>query len=130
MKGEVLRAYVEQRLAPTLQPGDVVILDTLSAHKVDGVCQAIEARSTEPVCLTPYSFDLNLIEHLFAKLKGLLRKTAARTDAPAGNARPTFRSNPRAYRGAQASMTARNFSRAPGPRANGLTIGRSRPRAR
>ena len=79
MNGAAFRAYVEQMLAPTLRRGDVVIMDNLSAHKVDGVRQAIEARGAELLYLPPYSPDLNPIEQLFAKLKALLRKTAART---------------------------------------------------
>ena len=66
-------------LGPTLRPGDVVIMLNLSAHKVDGVRQAIEARGAELVYLPPYSPDLNPVEHLFAKLKTLLRKAAAGT---------------------------------------------------
>ena len=79
MNGEVFRAYVEQMLAPTLRPGDVVIMDNLSAHKVDGIRQAIETQGAELVYLPPYSPDLNPIEQLFAKLKALLCKAVART---------------------------------------------------
>jgi transposase len=81
MNGEVFRAYVEQILAPTLQPGDIVIMDNLSSHKVAGVRQAIECRGATLVYLPPYSPDLNPIEQAFAKLKALLRKIAARTVA-------------------------------------------------
>lgn len=55
MNGEVFRAYVVQMWAPTLQPGDVAIMDNLSTHKVDGVRQVIEARDAELVYLPPYS---------------------------------------------------------------------------
>ncbi|MCY4588989.1 MAG: transposase [Alphaproteobacteria bacterium] len=79
MNGEVFRASVEHMLAPTLQPGDIMIMDTLSAHKVDGIRQAIEARGTEFVCLPPYSSDLNPIEQLFVQLEALPRKATART---------------------------------------------------
>lgn len=79
MTGELFRAYVEQFLAPTLGPGDIVILDNLPAHKVAGVAEAIEARGAELRYLPPYSPDLNPIEQLFAKLKALLRKAAVRT---------------------------------------------------
>ena len=79
MNGATFRAYVEQMLAPVLRPGDVVIMDNLSAHKVDGVRQAIEARGAELVYLPPYAPDLNPIEQLFARLKALLRTAAART---------------------------------------------------
>ena len=66
-------------LAATLQRGGVVIMDNLSAHKVDGIRQTIEAQGTKLVYLPPYSPDLNPIEQLFAKLKALLHKAAART---------------------------------------------------
>lgn len=79
MNGEVFRAHVEQMLAPTLEPGDVAIMDNLSAHNVCGIRHAIEAQGAELVYLPPYSPDLNPIEQLFAKLKALLRKAAART---------------------------------------------------
>jgi transposase len=79
MTGTAFRAYVEQFLAPTLAPGDVVVLDNLAAHKVAGVRQAIAAAGASILYLPPYSPDLNPIEQLFAKLKALLRKAAART---------------------------------------------------
>lgn len=79
MNGTVFLAYVEQFLAPTLAPGDIVIMDNLSSHKVAGVREAIEACGASLVYLPPYSPDLNPIEQAFAKLKALLRKAAART---------------------------------------------------
>jgi transposase len=79
MTGEVFRAYVEQMLAPSLVPDDVVVMDNLAAHKVSGVREAIEAAGASLLYLPPYSPDLNPIEQLFAKLKALLRKAAART---------------------------------------------------
>jgi transposase len=79
MTGEVFRAYVEQMLVPSLAPGDVVVMDNLAAHKVSGVREAIEAAGASLLYLPPYSPDLNPIEQLFAKLKALLRKAAART---------------------------------------------------
>jgi len=81
MTGPAFRAYVEQFLAPALAPGDVVVLDNLAAHKVDGIRQAIAAAGASLLYLPPYSPDLNPIEQLFAKLKALLRKAAARTRA-------------------------------------------------
>jgi transposase len=77
--GPAFRAYVEQFLAPALAPGDVVVLDNLAAHRVDGVRQAIATARASILYLPPYSPDLNPIEQLFAKLKALLRKAAART---------------------------------------------------
>jgi transposase len=79
MTGIAFRAYVEQSLAPALEPGDVVVLDNLAAHKVDGVRRALAAVGASVLYLPPYSPDLNPIEQLFAKLKALLRKAAART---------------------------------------------------
>jgi transposase len=79
MTGPAFKAYVEQLLAPALSPGDVVVLDNLAVHKVDGVRQAIAAVGAFILYLPPYSPDLNPIEQLFAKLKALLRKTTART---------------------------------------------------
>jgi transposase len=79
MTGPAFRAYVEQFLAPALAPGDVVVLDNLAAHKVHGVPQALAAAGASLLYLPPYSPDFNPIEQLFAKLKALLRKAAART---------------------------------------------------
>ena len=79
MTGEVFKAYVEQMLAPSLSPGDVVVMDNLAAHKVAGVREAIRAVGASVLYLPPYSPDLNPIEQLFAKLKALLRKATART---------------------------------------------------
>jgi transposase len=79
INGDIFRAYVEQVLAPTLVPGDVVILDNLASHKVAGVRAAIEACGASLIYLPPYSPDFNPIEQAFAKLKALLRKQAART---------------------------------------------------
>ena len=81
INGEAFRAWVEQFLAPTLRPGDIVIMDNLGSHKVDGVRQAIEARGASLRYLPPYSPDLNPIEQFFAKLKALLRKAGARSFA-------------------------------------------------
>jgi len=79
INGDRFRAYVEQALAPTLRPGDVVVMDNLGAHKVQGVREAIEACGARLRYLPPYSPDLNPIELAFAKLKTLLRTAATRT---------------------------------------------------
>ncbi len=79
MTGAVFRAYVEQVLAPALEPGDAVVMDNLSIHKVAGVKEAIRAVGASVLYLPSYSPDFNPIEQLFAKLKALLRKAAART---------------------------------------------------
>ena len=79
MNGVIFKAYVKQVLAPTLTPGDVVIMDNLASHKVDGIRQAIEGAGAALVYLPPYSPDLNPIEQAFAKLKTLLRRAAPRS---------------------------------------------------
>ena len=79
INGARFLAYVEQALAPTLRPGDRVVLDNLSAHKVKGVRAAIEAAGAQLRYLPPYSPDFNPIEQAFAKLKALLRTAARRT---------------------------------------------------
>ena len=79
MNGEMFTAYTEIILAPTLAPGDIVILDNLPAHKVTGARTAIEAKGAFMLFLPPYSPDFNPIEQAFAKLKSILRKAAART---------------------------------------------------
>ncbi len=79
MNGVIFRVYVERILAPTLVPGDMVILDNLSSHKGDEVRRMIEARGAQRIFLPPYSPDLNPIELAFSKLKALLRKAAERS---------------------------------------------------
>ncbi len=79
MDGDAFRAYVEQVLVPDLDPGDIVIMDNLPAHRVSGVREAIEAASASLLYLPPYSPDFNPIELAFAKLKALLRAAAARS---------------------------------------------------
>jgi transposase len=77
--GEVFRCYIEQVLAPQLRPGQVVILDNLSAHFVPGIQELIEARHCRLRYLPPYSPDLNPIEQAWSKLKTQLRAAKART---------------------------------------------------
>jgi transposase len=79
MNGAWFLAYVQQVLAPTLKPGDIVIMDNLAAHKSTPVRDAVEAVGARLLFLPPYSPDLNPIENAFAKLKALLRKAAARS---------------------------------------------------
>jgi transposase len=79
MNGDAFLAYVEQVLAPELEPGDIVIMDNLSAHKVTGVRQAITEAGAKLLYLPPYSPDFNPIEMAFSKLKAILRKAAARS---------------------------------------------------
>ncbi len=79
INGLIFRIYVERVLAPTLRPGDVVILDNLGSHKGAEVRRLIQARGAELRFLPPYSPDLNPIELAFAKLKAQLRKAAERS---------------------------------------------------
>ena len=79
INGEAFLAWVEQALAPELQPGDIVVADRLGSHKVSGVRETIESQRASLMLLPPYSHDLNPIEQVFAKLKGALRKAAPRT---------------------------------------------------
>lgn len=81
MYGAAFLAWVEQVLAPTLKPGDIVVMDNLPAHKVAGVREAIEAAGATRLFLPAYSPDFNPIEMAFSKLKALLKKAAARTVA-------------------------------------------------
>ncbi len=79
MNGEGFTAYAETLLAPTLNPGDILIMDNLPAHKAADARAAIERTGATLMFLPPYSPDFNPIEQVFAKLKALLRKAAART---------------------------------------------------
>jgi transposase len=79
INGESFRTYVEKVLAPTLQPGDLVIMDNLGSHKGKAVRRAIRSAGAKLFFLPKYSPDLNPIEQVFAKLKHLLRNAAART---------------------------------------------------
>jgi transposase len=76
--GDVFLAFVEQVLGPRLQPGHIVILDNLGAHKVEGVRRLIESRGAQLLYLPPYSPDFNPIEQAWSKLKQLLRGVKAR----------------------------------------------------
>ncbi len=79
MDGPAFDAYVRTQLAPTLKPGDVVILDNLNVHKSPRAAQALAEVGAWFLFLPKYSPDLNPIEQAFAKLKILLRKAKART---------------------------------------------------
>lgn len=71
-------AFVEQCLVPNLRPGQVVVLDNLSAHKSPRVAELVEAAGARVVFLPPYSPDFNPIEMAFSKVKAMLRKLGAR----------------------------------------------------
>lgn len=77
--GEVFRAYTERLLCPTLEAGDIVVMDNLGAHKVSGIREAIEARGAQLIYLPPYSPDMNPIEKCWSKIKQALRTAGART---------------------------------------------------
>lgn len=79
MNREAFLIYVKHFLAPTLTPGDIVIMDNLPAHKGADVRRSIETTGARLMFLPPYSPDFNPIENAFAKLKALLRKAAERT---------------------------------------------------
>lgn len=79
MDGITFLAYIEHVLIRELEPGDIVVMDNLPAHKIAGVREAIEKAGASLRYLPPYSPDLNPIEMAFSKLKALLRKAAART---------------------------------------------------
>ena len=79
INGVSFRAYVEQCLVVTLQPGDIVIMDNLGSHKSQAVRRAIRSVGAKLFFLPAYSPDLNPIEQVFAKLKTMLRKAAERT---------------------------------------------------
>ena len=79
INGSLFLIYVEQVLAPTLRPGDIVVMDHLSSHKGRAIRKAIRKTGARLILLPKYSPDLNPIEQVFAKFKHLLRKAAART---------------------------------------------------
>jgi transposase len=71
--------YITEQLAPTLRPGQVVVMDNLSAHKADSIRHAIAARGCQLLFLPPYSPDFTPIEQAFSKIKAILRGLGART---------------------------------------------------
>ena len=77
---DVFKAYVQHILLPTLRPGDIVIMDNLSAHKNQEVKDLIESVGAEIWFLPPYSPDLNPIEKMWSKIKAILRTLKARTE--------------------------------------------------
>jgi transposase len=78
INGQAFRLYVETQLAPTLRPGDVVVMDNLGSHKGKAARAAIRSRGAHLLFLPAYSPDLNPIEQVFAKLKHLMRKSQPR----------------------------------------------------
>ena len=80
MDGEMFLAWTRIGLAPTLRQGEIVILDNLATHKVEGVRQTIEAAGARLEYLPPYSPDFNPIEPMWSKIKQILRSHSPRTD--------------------------------------------------
>lgn len=79
INGDIFEAYIEQFVVPELRPGDVVVMDNLSAHKRTSIGSLIAGVGAELVFLPPYSPDLNPIEMIWSKVKSVLRTLAART---------------------------------------------------
>jgi len=77
--GTVFYDYIQQCVVPTLQPGDILFMDNLSAHKVAGLEDLIQARGAHLIFLPPYSPDFNPIEWAWSKVKTILRRLKART---------------------------------------------------
>lgn len=81
LDGEAFVAYVEQLLVPVLKAGDIVVMDNLKVHKNAEAVAAIEQAGARILLLPPYSPDFNPIEHVWSKLKTLVRAAGARTRA-------------------------------------------------
>jgi transposase len=79
VNGTVFYGYIEQCVVPILQPGDILFMDNLSAHKVAGLEELIRLRGACLIYLPPYSADFNPIELAWAKVKTILRRLKART---------------------------------------------------
>ena len=86
LNGELFKEYISQFLAPTLQKGDIVVMDNLTSHRVKGITEAIVATGAKVVYLPPYSPDLNPIEKMWSKMKSYLRKAKVRTKELLDNA--------------------------------------------
>ena len=78
--GDVFQVYVDKVLSPNLKPGDIVVMDNLSPHRMQGVRKSIEAKGAQLWFLPPYSPDMNPIEKMWSKIKAFLRKMKARTE--------------------------------------------------
>ena len=79
LNGKLFIEYIKQFLSQILNEDDIVILDNCTAHKVDGVKEAIEACGAKVLYLPAYSPDLNPVELLWSKVKAILRREKART---------------------------------------------------
>ena len=79
LNGELFREYVRVFLVPTLKPGDIVVMDNLSSHKVSGIVEMIESVGAQIRFLPPYSPDFNPIELMWSKMKAILHKIKIRS---------------------------------------------------
>ena len=79
LDGELFVAYLRQELVPRLRPGDILVMDNLSTHKVKGVAEAVEAADARLLYLPPYSPEFNPIENGFSKIKNEFRRRRLRT---------------------------------------------------
>ena len=79
MTGMIFQQWLEECLIPEMEPGSIVVIDNLPAHKVAGIRQCLEDAGMHLLYLPPYSPDFNPIEQVFAKLKALLRRMAPRS---------------------------------------------------
>ena len=79
VNGERFKEYLRELLVTSLRQGDIVIMDNLRSHKVDGVAQLIESAGATVLYLPPYSPDFNPIEEMWSKIKAYLRMVKART---------------------------------------------------
>ena len=79
LNGDLFEFYVTNILAPTLTPGEIILMDSCSAHKVNGVLDAIYAAGATVIFIPRYSPDYNPIELMFSKIKAILRKLKPRT---------------------------------------------------
>ena len=86
--GDIFEAFLEQALCPKLKPGDVVVMDNLSVHKIERVRELIEGAHAELLYLPPYSPDLNPIEKAWSKFKQILRAAKDRTTEALNQAIP------------------------------------------
>ena len=79
LNGDLFREYVRVFLVPTLKPGDIVVMDNLSSHKVSGIVEMIQTAGAQVKFLPPYSPDFNPIELMWSKMKAILRKLKIRS---------------------------------------------------
>ena len=79
LNGERFKNYLKEKLIHTLKPGDILIMDNLRSHKVQGVKELVESVGATIIYLPPYSPDLNPIEQMWSKIKAFLRSIKART---------------------------------------------------